>query len=414
MNKFAAFKIGNWRQFEDVRLSFHPRLTVLTGANGSGKTTILNILNRHFGWNLQFVGTPQAQRKGLLKYVADVFLGKAKHLPKAEGNRQIIGEIGYTDGKTAALAVPTGEVANEYAVDIVDQLEVPGIFVSSHRPIHKYQKLEQIPAQVDAKQQLLQKYLDDLKARYNIGYRRQHTASYRLKEALISLATFGYGNEAVTGNVDAVEIFEGFQEILRITLPPTLGFDHISIRIPEVVLETETGEFSLDAVSGGVAAIIDLSWQVYMRSIIDDEFVVIIDEPENHLHPELQRRLLPSFLQAFPGAQFVVATHNHFMVSAVPDSNVFVLDYGENKKVFSRGLDMVNKAGSSNEILREVLGLPFTIPIWADERMQQLIRQYSDMELNDAVLRELRAQMAGLGLEHLFPQTVSRVFEKKK
>ena len=410
---FVDFSLSNWRQFENIDLTLHPRLTVLTGANGSGKTTILHILNQHFGWNLQFVGTPQVRKRGILKYVSDVFLGRSKHPLRTTGNNQEIGSIGYTDGGSATLLVPAGEVSHEYGVQIQNQATVPGIFVSSHRPIHRYQKLDNIPTQVDAKQQLLKKYLDDLKARYNIGYRNQHTASYRLKEALISLATFGYGNKVVDGNTDAVEIFEGFQKILKLTLPPTLGFNCLGIRIPEVVLQTDTGDFSLDAVSGGVAALVDLSWQVYMRSKIDDRFVVIIDEPENHLHPELQRRLLPSFLGAFPNAQFIIATHNHFMVSAVPNSNVYVLDYGENRKVHSRLLDMVNKAGSSNEVLREVLGLPFTIPIWADEKIQQIIQRHSGMELNEEVLRALRAEMALLGLDHLYPETVSRVFEKK-
>ena len=303
-------------------------------------------------------------------------------------------------------------MSQEYDVQLHNQASIPGIFVSSHRPIHRYQKLDQIPTQVDAKEQLFKKYLGDVMARYNIGYRHQRTASYRLKEALVSLAVFGYGNEVVLRNEEAVEVFEGFQEILKITLPPTLGFNRLGIRVPEVVLETDTGDFSMDAVSGGVAALIDLSWQVYMRSQIDNPFVVIIDEPENHLHPELQRRLLPAFLDAFPAAQFIVATHNHFMVTAVSNSNVYVLDYSENRKVRSRLLDTANKAGSSNEILRDVLGLPVTIPIWADREIQQIIDQYAAAGWNPDSLRALRADMARVGLDHLFPEAVGRAFEK--
>jgi hypothetical protein len=36
--------IKSWGQFEKVAISFHPRLTVLVGPNGSGKTRILDFL----------------------------------------------------------------------------------------------------------------------------------------------------------------------------------------------------------------------------------------------------------------------------------------------------------------------------------------------------------------------------------
>lgn len=113
-----------------------------------------------------------------------------------------------------------------------------------------------------------------------------------MKETLISLATFGYGNSAVEADPESAQIFEEFQEVLKKMLPANLGFKRLTVRIPEVILETDTGHFSIDALSGGAAAVIDLAWQVFMYQPSGSEFVVTLDEPENHLHPELQQRVL--------------------------------------------------------------------------------------------------------------------------
>ena len=43
-------QIQSWRQFRDLDIEFHARLTIITGGNGAGKTTVLNLLSRHFGW----------------------------------------------------------------------------------------------------------------------------------------------------------------------------------------------------------------------------------------------------------------------------------------------------------------------------------------------------------------------------
>lgn len=96
-------------------------------------------------------------------------------------------------------------------------------------------------------------------------------------------------------NEDAVTTFEGFEQVLSKVLPDNIGFRRILIRMPEVVLDTSSGEFSFDAVSGGLSAIIDMSWQLHMASIVNPKFVVVVDEPENHLHPTLQKTLFVEF-----------------------------------------------------------------------------------------------------------------------
>ena len=96
---------------------------------------------------------------------------------------------------------------------------------------------------------------------------------------------FGYGIQAVVPHYESQEAFEGFSEALRRVLPADLNFRKIAIRMPEVILETGTGDFSLVAASGGIAALMDVAWQINMQSRAGATFTVLMDEPENHLEP---------------------------------------------------------------------------------------------------------------------------------
>jgi predicted ATP-binding protein involved in virulence len=59
---FKKITLQRWRQFRNIEINFHPRLTVLTGANGADKTTLLNLVSRHFGWDATFISTPNTSR----------------------------------------------------------------------------------------------------------------------------------------------------------------------------------------------------------------------------------------------------------------------------------------------------------------------------------------------------------------
>jgi hypothetical protein len=350
--------------------------------------------------------------RGILRFFSDFWDNPEERFPDSSELRTI-GQIAYTTGLVATLRVPPN-VTEAYSIDIANQQPVSGLFIPSHRPAYVYQKVETIPTELNAREQLLNNYLNELRSRFAIGGRTR-SPSFRIKESLISLATFGYGNEVISRNDDAVATFEGYQEVLRVVLPKSLGFQRLHINPPEVVLETATGPFSFDAVSGGIAALIDLSWQLYMSSLVYGQrgFVAVIDEPENHLHPELQRALLPDIIRAFPGVQFIVATHNPFMVTSTPEARVYALTYKDDRTVISAELDLVNRAGSANEVLRDILGVPVTVPLWVEERVQDIVARHSVGDIGEAQLISLRKEMAALGLEHVFPEAVARVLEKR-
>lgn len=420
---FKKINISNWRQFDNVDISFHDRLTILTGANGSGKTTILNLLSKHFGWSINFVSTfgSDKNKGGIFKYfsgISDKIIGllfgskDSVSLPK----EQTIGSIEYSDGQPAKLTVPL-DVTQTYPVGISPQQPIKGLHLPSHRSIYTYKKVDNIPIKARTKQEAFNNYSTTLRSQYlGHSYDIERPQVYCLKETLISLAVCGYGSEVVVPNIDAKQTFDEFQGILTKVLPPKLGFKKIEIRLPEVVLVTDSGEFSLDAVSGGVSAIIDLAWQIFLYDPKTESFVVTIDEPENHLHPEMQRRLLPDFMSAFPNAQFIIATHNPIILSSVKESNVYVLTYNEETKpkVVSSPLDMVNKAGSANDILREVLGIEVTMPIWAENQLQDIITKYSSLEINNTNLNLLREELNKIGFDKFVPKTIANVVTQKK
>lgn len=425
---FNRIALHGWRQFRNVDIDFHPRLTILTGANGAGKTTLLNLVSRHFGWGSAFISTPTRRGNGPgLMYSTDFwdldddqtecFDSDAKEEKRrsalvTQGPQTIIGEIHYRNDVRASISVPNSQIGSSYDVNIGGQQAVEGLHIPSHRATYSYQPVQNIPTVPRRRNEVFAQYLSLVRTRFGGGH-TQWSPQHYMKETLIALATFGYGNVAVEADPESARIFEDFQEVLRKMLPPTLGFKRITVRIPEVVLETDTGNFSIDALSGGAAAVIDLAWQVFMYQPTGSEFVVTLDEPENHLHPELQQRVLADLVSAFPTVQFVVATHSPFIVGSVPDSHVYVLGYDHTKRVNSTLLDTVNRAGTANEILRDVLGLAFTMPIWVESKLEDLIERYSTQDFTEETLAALREEMTMLGLGKHIPQTISKLAEQK-
>ncbi len=322
----------------------------------------------------------------------------------AEGDVDV-GKLTYDDGSVAVLQAPTEGAS--FQIIIRDSQAVPGIYITSHRPVYTYQMVADIPTEVQAGDQLFSQYLNTIRQFYQPNVRIQ-SPSHRLKAALISLAVFGYGNPVVAPNDEARETFEGFSRVLSRVLPPDLDFHGIVIRMPEVILETGTGDFSLDAASGGIAALVDVAWQIYMRSRSAGAFTVLMDEPENHLHPSLQRSLLPGLLSAFPQAQFIVSTHNPFVVTSVRDSNVIVLNFIDGR-VKSTKLQDVDRSATANQVLTDVLGVPFPVPLWVEDEVEKIVNSVRDKDLTMELLSTLRAQLNAIGLGHLFPEVIDRL-----
>jgi predicted ATP-binding protein involved in virulence len=409
--KFSKLTINGWKQFHEIDIQFHDKLTILTGANGSGKTTLLNLLARHFGWSFFELSTPVKDKSsGAIKWLVSFFSKFTNQNPMNTPNK--IGEIHYGDKTIAKLTLQDDANGPQYYVNVEPQKYINGINIVSHRDIFRYQHIENIPTTKRTREEAFRIVHDGNMNYYTQANAYRQNTNHSIKETLLSWAISGSGNEYIEADLELKRNFENFQDILRKLLPQSIGFEKITIRNYEIVLVTNSGEFMIDAVSGGIASIIDLAWQIYNFSGSDEEFVVLIDEIENHLHPTMQRGILPDLIKAFPKVQFIVSTHSALVVGSVKDSNVYAFRYNDQNKVSSQQLDLVNKAKTATEILNEVLGIPFTMPIWAEKKLEELVSKYRNMELTEENINEMRKEFKYAGLESLMPIAINGVFTK--
>ena len=411
---FKTLTISQWQQFEKVVINFHDRLTILTGANGCGKTTILNLLTKHQGgWGIPLLSTPKGDKAtGVIKWISRLFKGEDK---SAETS---IGSLSYSNGQMATLAIPNNTGAT-YEIGISGQQEVQCFFIPSHRSTFRYQPVSNIPTTKKDRALAFNEVSKSIRNRYMGGH--EQPSSFYMKNTLIGWIIHGYGvlrgaKAVMAPDAEQVRHFEGFEKVLKQLLPTSLGFQELEVRDMEIVFICNGGkdEFVLETCSGGISTLIDIAWQIYMFATKEHgEFTVLIDEVENHLHPTLQRRILPDLLSAFPNARFVVSTHSPLIVSSVKDSLVYALRYDKGNKIQSVCLDLHKNPKTAAEILDEVLGVSFTMPIWVEEQLNEISTRFANTPVDADYFSKLRSELESVGMGRLLPTAMASVLGQR-
>ncbi len=62
-------------------------------------------------------------------------------------------------------------------------------------------------------------------------------------------------------------------------------------------------------------------------------FIILVDEPDLHLHPERQRQYIAKLINVFStlnvSIHFIIATHSPFILSDIPKQNIHILKDGK-------------------------------------------------------------------------------------
>ena len=132
-----------------------------------------------------------------------------------------------------------------------------------------------------------------------------------------------------------------------------------------LVVEKEGIDIPFDSLSGGEEAVFVLSADLARRlmmefpntEVCEAPGLVCIDKIEQHLHPAWERKILPSLMKTFPACQFVISSHSPQVLASVEAQHIRILETAKNG-VRSVSQPIASKGRDSNYILEAVLGTP--------------------------------------------------------
>lgn len=121
-----------------------------------------------------------------------------------------------------------------------------------------------------------------------------------------------------------------------------------------------------------------ISWAMLNRnwkSLDAISGIVIVDEIEQHLHPQWQLKILESLRDVFPKIQFIITTHSPLVVSGTYNIPIIRLDLKPPEKKFADGW-------LAEDVYREILGLSGTRPQKTEDLISR-IKKLNSKKLNE-------------------------------
>ena len=295
----SNLKIVHVRHLKNISIPLsneRPKHLILTGKNGSGKTSVLEALSNYLNY-LVTVNTYEDVPIGSLVWTTD--------LEDDETREGVAVKFNQAQSMLEDMVKKGKFILAYYGDKRAFQAEKP-------EHIEKVKLQEQYKI-TDAPGKLFIKYLLDLK----------------VTEALAR-------NNGNIEKADGIRAwFEKFELLLQRIFHDfslRLIFDEDTFSF--FIQEDGRDVFDFYSLSSGFASALDIILDLMLRMEahtnrtfdFDMQGVVLIDELETHLHIELQRSIMDLLTTVFPNIQFIISTHSPYVLNAVENCVVYDLD----------------------------------------------------------------------------------------
>ena len=453
--KVKNMSLKNYRGLEHFEISFDKRVTVIIGANGSGKSSVVAAIRlllwsyvRAFGKEVRRGVTPTIRKD-------DVF--------RNDGNLQfpcsVEGEIWFAEGgmfeeewddedEDEDLEEAEDEFSIDWRMNVIGcqlkgenkRVKWEGRWVTEYHALSK--GLDVLSETLDrhfgrepvtSDFPVIACYGTNRLWKKKVGYRPAQKDLHRAAgyDGAVNLTTNFLGFDSFVvhafsyiaagvfdrqgvgalwlGVTNAVRLVTGWEIVL-----PTSGDSEILYR-----QKSEPG-LKISQLGDGVRCMIGLVGDLACRcALLNPHYgkaasekatgVVLIDEVDLHLHPSWQQTITAQLQQAFPEIQFIVTTHSPQVLSTVHRNNIRVLGVDADGRVSARKPLVQFYGEPSGEVLQGVMLVDPQPPIPEKSALQRLTALV-DQGLYDCVeASELMHQLESvLGEKHPQLQRLKR------
>lgn len=369
----------------DLYLDFKEGLNVICGANGVGKTTILNCINDFFIFNSELKrNTAYESGNILLNYTS------------SNQEISISHEINMFEPKDYNLGMMQQQVNDRFYI----------LNFGSDRDI-KYKALENLTPDP----------VGEYKDNYGLYVSQEDIKNWFINRYAFVDKENSLTNEKINNFKLATENFNILDD--RITFKTVDGATY------DIILNSPDGDIYFEYLSSGyktcfyiiLGIIKEIEYRFKNKCANANEFcgVILIDEIDIHLHPLWQSKLLNALKSLFPNCQIIVTTHSPSVLQALEKDEIIALDIDKNYNVYKKELNLGEyglQGWTLEEILTDVMGLPstnstiFEETITAfdkalDDEDYQNIKFYYDkldkmLHPTSTLRRILKIQMAGM------------------
>jgi ABC-type lipoprotein export system ATPase subunit len=124
--------------------------------------------------------------------------------------------------------------------------------------------------------------------------------------------------------------------------------------------------------------------------------IVLLDEPETHLHIKAQYEVLPILTEFFPNVQFIVATHSPAVISSIKNTTIF--DLTSQQSITDEAV-----GSSYSELMVTHFGLDNEFSPIADEIIDNVEKAVKETKTNKPLLKQKLQEILSGNERYLSP-----------